>query len=80
MWQLSLMKCPVILCAGMYKGVMLSAAIIVPYLAISFAVYDELKQQLPDDRGSRASWWYPSAMVGMGATAGILAQVRPLLA
>lgn len=60
---------------GLYKGVSLSAAVIVPYLAISFAVYDELKQQLPDDKASRATWWHPTAMVGMGATAGIVAQV-----
>lgn len=47
----------------------------VPYLAVSFAVYDQLKAQLPDDRASRATWWHPLAKIGMGATAGIVAQV-----
>ncbi|CAL8463599.1 g3133 [Coccomyxa elongata] len=59
---------------GLYKGVVLSGATVVPYLAVSFAVYDHLKAQLPDDRASRATWWHPLAKIGMGATAGIVAQ------
>lgn len=55
---------------------MLSGATVVPYLAVSFAVYDHLKAQLPDDRASRATWWHPAAKVAMGATAGVVAQVR----
>lgn len=54
---------------------MLSGATVVPYLAVSFAVYDTLKEQLPDDRQSRAAAWYPLAKIGMGATAGVVAQV-----
>ena len=61
--------------AGLYKGVVLSGATVVPYLAVSFAVYDHLKAQLPDDRASRATWWHPLAKIGMGATAGVIAQV-----
>ena len=61
---------------GMYKGVLVSGAVVVPYLAVSFSVYDHLRAQLPEDRASRAAWWHAPAKVGMGATAGVVAQVR----
>ena len=60
--------------AGLYKGVMLSGAVVVPYLAVSFSVYDHLRAQLSDSRHSRHTWWHPLAKVGMGATAGVVAQ------
>ena len=52
----------------------MSGAVVVPYLAVSFSVYDHLRAQLPEDRASRASWWHALAKVGMGATAGVVAQ------
>lgn len=62
--------------AGLYKGVTLSAAGIVPYLAVSFAVYDELKAMLPNRKAARLEWWYPVAKIGIGATAAVVAQAR----
>ena len=53
---------------------MLSGAVVVPYLAVSFSVYDHLRAQLSDSRQSRHTWWHPLAKVGMGATAGVVAQ------
>lgn len=47
----------------------------VPYLAVSFTVYDHLKAQVKEDRSTRQLWWYPLAKVGMGATASTVAQV-----
>ena len=47
----------------------------VPYLAVSFSVYDHLKAQVKEDRTTRQLWWYPLAKVGMGATASTVAQV-----
>ena len=66
-------------CAGLYKGVTLSAAGVVPYLAVSFAVYDELKAMLPASKAARLEWWYPVAKIGIGATAAVIAQacLRP---
>ena len=65
--------------AGLYKGVTLSAAGVVPYLAVSFAVYDELKAMLPASKAARLEWWYPVAKIGIGATAAVIAQacLRP---
>jgi len=62
--------------AGLYKGVTLSAAGIVPYLAVSFAVYDELKAMLPNRKAARLEWWYPVAKIGIGAMAAVVAQAR----
>ena len=61
--------------AGLYKGALLSGATVVPYLAVSFSVYDHLKAQVKEDRTTRQLWWYPLAKVGMGATASTVAQV-----
>ena len=61
--------------AGLYKGALLSGATVVPYLAVSFSVYDHLKAQVKEDRTTRQLWWYPLAKVGMGATASTIAQV-----
>ena len=69
---------PYTLNAGLYKGVMLSGAVVVPYLAVSFSVYDHLRAQLSDSRQSRGTWWHPLAKVGMGATAGVVAQASVL--
>lgn len=55
---------------------MLSGAAVVPYLAVSFSVYDHLKAQVKEDRTTRQLWWYPLAKIGMGATASTVAQVR----
>lgn len=55
----------------------LSAAGIVPYLAVSFAVYDELKAMLPGSKAARLEWWYPVAKIGIGAAAAVTAQARP---
>ena len=46
-----------------------------PYLAVSFSVYDQLKAQVKEDRNTRQLWWYPLAKLGMGATASTVAQV-----
>ena len=54
---------------------MLSGATVVPYLAVSFSVYDQLKAQVKEDRNTRQLWWYPLAKLGMGATASTVAQV-----
>ena len=54
---------------------MLSGATVVPYLAVSFSVYDQLKAQVKEDRNTRQLWWYPLAKLGMGATASMVAQV-----
>ena len=62
--------------AGLYKGAVLSGAAVVPYLAVSFSVYDHLKAQVKEDRTTRQLWWYPLAKIGMGATASTIAQVR----
>jgi hypothetical protein len=62
--------------AGLYKGAVLSGAAVVPYLAVSFSVYDHLKAQVKEDRTTRQLWWYPLAKIGMGATASTVAQVR----
>ena len=53
---------------------------VAPYLGISFTMYDELQQLLPDDRASRNSSWYSLAKMGTGVTAGLTAQtvVYPL--
>ncbi|CAK0738628.1 hypothetical protein CVIRNUC_001070 [Coccomyxa viridis] len=59
---------------GLYKGALLSGATVVPYLAVSFSVYDHLKAQVKEDRTTRQLWWYPLAKVGMGATASTVAQ------
>ncbi len=64
--------------AGLYKGVTLSAAGTVPYLAVSFAAYDELKALLPGRKASRLEWWYPVAKIGCGAAAAVIAQARAL--
>ena len=50
-----------------------------PYLAVSFAVYDELKAMLPASKAARLEWWYPVAKIGIGATAAVIAQacLRP---
>ena len=61
--------------AGLYKGAVLSGATVVPYLAVSFSVYDQLKAQVKEDRNTRQLWWYPFAKLGMGATASTVAQV-----
>ncbi len=61
--------------AGLYKGALLSGATVVPYLAVSFSVYDQLKAQVKEDRNTRQLWWYPLAKLGMGATASTVAQV-----
>ena len=66
-------QCPCIR-AGLYKGVTLSAAGVVPYLAVSFAVYDELKAMLPGSKAARLEWWYPVAKIGIGAIAAVVAQ------
>ena len=58
---------------GLYKGMVASIAAVVPYLAISFTTYDELQSRLPNDRGSRAAWWYGFTKLGSGAAAGLLA-------
>ena len=58
---------------GLYKGVVASTAAVAPYLAISFATYDELQSLLPNDRESRSAWWYGLAKLGSGAVAGLLA-------
>ena len=63
--------------AGLYTGVTLSAAGTVPYLAVSFAAYDELKALLPGRKASRLEWWYPVAKIGCGAAAAVIAQARP---
>jgi len=60
--------------SGVYKGLVMSLAGIVPYLAVSFTAYDELKLLLPTDKESRTSWWYPFAKMSVGATAGVFAQ------
>ena len=52
-------SCGVLACS-MYKGVTLSGAVVVPYLAVSFSVYDHLRAQLPEDRQSRGAWWQPA--------------------
>ncbi len=51
-----------------------------PYLGISFTMYDELQQLIPDDRASRNSPWYALAKMGTGITAGLTAHtvVYPL--
>ena len=51
-----------------------------PYLGISFTMYDELQQLLPDDRASRNSPWFSLAKMGTGITAGLTAHtvVYPL--
>ena len=54
---------------------MLSGSTVVPYLAVSFSVYDQLKAQVKEDRNTRQLWWYPVAKLGMGATASTIAQV-----
>mmetsp|Transcript_15731 Transcript_15731/g.44017 ORF Transcript_15731/g.44017 Transcript_15731/m.44017 type:complete len:320 (-) Transcript_15731:209-1168(-) len=59
---------------GLYKGYFLSAAGVVPYLAISFAAYDELKESLPDSKEFKASIWHPLAKISIGALATVLAQ------
>ena len=53
---------------------------VAPYLGISFTMYDELQQLLPDDRASRNSPWYSLAKMGTGITAGLTAHtvVYPL--
>ncbi len=61
--------------AGLYKGAVLSGTTVVPYLAVSFSVYDQLKAQVKEDRNTRQLWWYPIAKLGMGATASTVAQV-----
>lgn len=61
--------------AGLYKGAVLSGSTVVPYLAVSFSVYDQLKAQVKEDRNTRQLWWYPLAKLGMGATASTIAQV-----
>jgi hypothetical protein len=42
--------------AGLYKGVLISSAGVIPYLTISFAAYEDLKASLPSP--------YPSFVVG----------------
>ena len=58
---------------GLYKGMVASTAAIVPYLAISFAAYDELQSHLPDNQGTRSAWWYGLTKLGSGAAAGLIA-------
>lgn len=50
--------------AGVYKGMVMSLAGIVPYLGISFTAYDEFKKFLPTDSDSKSAWWFPFAKVG----------------
>ncbi|KAL3140504.1 hypothetical protein ABBQ32_005089 [Trebouxia sp. C0010 RCD-2024] len=58
---------------GLYKGVLASAAGVVPYLAISFTMYDELQSRLPDNKDARSAWWYGLTKLGSGAAAGLVA-------
>ena len=60
---------------GLYKGVLLSSAGVSSYIAVSFAVYDELNGHLPKDRTSCSTWWFPAAKLGTGAAAGLAGQV-----
>eukprot|EP00955_Chlamydomonas_euryale_P046461 353436-Chlamydomonas_euryale.AAC.1 len=59
---------------GLYHGLLLSMAGVVPYLSLSFTAYDVLKQQLPETRAAHAAWWYPLAKMGCGAAAAAAAQ------
>lgn len=58
---------------GLYKGIVASAAAVVPYLAISFAAYDELQSRMVDNRDMRSAWWYGLTKLGSGAAAGLVA-------
>ena len=58
---------------GLYKGIIASAAAVVPYLAISFTAYDELQSRLADNRDLRSAWWYGLTKLGSGAAAGLVA-------
>ena len=58
---------------GLYKGIVASAAAVVPYLAISFTAYDELQSRLADHRDMRSAWWYGLTKLGSGAAAGLVA-------
>ena len=58
---------------GLYKGIVASTAAVVPYLAISFTVYDELQSRLADNRDIRSAWWYGLTKLGSGAAAGLVA-------
>ena len=60
---------------GLYKGVGLSGVTATSYIAVSFAIYDQLNSQLPLDRASTSAWWFPAAKLGVGATAGLVGQV-----
>lgn len=60
---------------GLYRGLLLSMAGVVPYLSISFTAYDELKARLPTDRASQSQLWYPFLKMGCGAAAAMSAQV-----
>ncbi|GFH11643.1 uncharacterized protein HaLaN_07175 [Haematococcus lacustris] len=60
---------------GLYKGLGLSMLGVVPYMSVSLATYDSLKEQLPLDKFSRAQWWYPLAKMGCGCAAAAAAQV-----
>lgn len=65
---------------GLYRGLLASMMGVGPYLGISFTMYDELQQLIPDDRASRNSPWYALAKMGTGITAGLTAHtvVYPL--
>jgi len=60
--------------AALFKGILISMAGIVPYLALAFSGYDTLKLMMPKDEKSMASWWYPWAKLLVGSTAGVFAQ------
>merc|ERR1711916_45290 len=60
--------------AGVYKGMVMSLAGIVPYLGISFTAYDEFKKFLPTGSDSKSAWWFPFAKMSVGAAAGVFAQ------
>lgn len=59
--------------AGLYRGAGASVVGLVPYLALSFAAFDELRHRLPDDKWSVAQPWYPLAKMGCGGLAAVAA-------
>eukprot|EP00798_Chlamydomonas_sp_ICE-L_P030784 gene30784-35825_t len=59
---------------SMYKGMLPSLVGIVPHMSVSFTTYESLKNQLPDDKQSRSSWWFPFLKMGCGAAAAVTAQ------
>lgn len=54
---------------ALYKGVGASLLSVVPYMAGSFAAFEELSQYIPDDKWSRAQLWHPVVTMGAGGLA-----------